>query len=149
MTQELILMTDVEGIGAAGTVVKVADGYARNHLIPHKLAAPVSGAAMRQLEKKQKQSEEQRKTEIEKARTVAAAVEKASCTITAKVGENDKMFGSVTTADIAESLAKQGIQLDKRCILLDEPIRELGVYTIKTRLHAEVETPLKVWVVEE
>ncbi len=149
MTQELILMADVEGLGVAGAVVKVADGYARNHLIPHKLAAPVSGAAMKQIEKKRKQREEAQKEEVEKARALATMLEKASCTITAKVGENEKMFGSVTAADIAESLAKQKIAIDKRIIQLDEAIRELGVYTIKISLHADVEASLKVWVVEE
>ena len=149
MTSELILMADVEGLGPAGTVVKVADGYARNHLLPRKLAAPVSRAATKQLEKKRQQREMLVEQEIETARALAASMEQASCTIPVRVGENEKLFGSVTSADICEALAKLNIEVDKHNILLDEPIRELGVYTVKIKLHPEVETSLKVWVVEE
>lgn len=149
MTVELILMTDVDGLGPEGTIVKVADGYARNYLVPNKLAAPVGHAAMKRLEKSRQQRDAHLKKELETARALASAIEQASCTIPVKVGENEKLFGSVTAGDIAEALKTQNIELDKHKINLDEPIRELGVYTVKIKLHAEVEASLKVWVVGE
>ena len=148
MTSELILMADVEGLGQAGTVVKVADGYARNHLIPHKLAAPVSRQAMRQLEKNRQEREALLKKDLEAARALAASIEQASCTIAVKA-ENEKLFGSVTAGDISKALAEQNIAVDKRDVSLDEPIRELGIYSVKIKTHAEVEATLKVWVVEK
>lgn len=150
MTLELILMANVEGLGTAGTVVNVADGYARNYLIPRKLAAPVSRAAMKQLEKQREQREINAKKDLEAAQALAASIEQLSCTIAVKVGQNEKLFGSVTSADIAESLAAQNIKIDKHDIHIDdEPVRELGIYTARIKLHAEVEASLKVWVVEE
>lgn len=149
MTSELILMADVKGLGSAGAIVKVADGYARNYLIPHKLAAPVTAKALRQLEKNRQQREALLKQEQEAAQELAASIEQASCTIAVKVGENGKLFGAVTAADISEALVRQNLQVDKHRVCLDEPIRDLGVYTIKIKLHAAVEASLKVWVVEE
>jgi len=149
MTKELILMADVEGLGLEGETVKVSEGYARNHLIPRKLAVPITSAALKRLEKNKLEREARHLKELESARSLALAIEKISCTITAKVGENDKLFGSVTTSDIIASLKQQGIELDKRKIQMAEPIRELGVFTVKIKLHPQVEAALKVWVVGE
>jgi len=149
MPKELILMSDVEGLGQQGTIVKVADGYARNYLIPRKLAAPVNHAALKRLEKNRLEHETQEKKDIESAQALADTIEKISCTIPVKVGENDKLFGSVTAGEIAEALSSQNIKLDKQQIHLYEPIRELGVYTIKIKTHPQVEASLKVWVVGE
>jgi len=149
MTKELILMSDVEGLGLEGEVVKVSEGYARNFLLPKKLAVAVTQAALKKLEKNKLEREARHKKELESAQALAAAIEKASCTIAVKVGESDKLFGSVGAHDIAAALKQQGIELDKRKILLNDPIRELGVYPVKIKLHAQVETFLKVWVVGE
>ena len=149
MAKELILMADIEGLGLEGETVKVSEGYARNYLIPRKLAVPITSAALKRLEKNKLEREARHLKELEAAQALALTLEKISCTITAKVGENDKLFGSVTTADIIASLKQQGIELDKRKILMAEPIRELGVFPVKIRLHPQVEPSLKVWVVGE
>ena len=149
MAIELILTENVEGLGAEGDVVRVAEGYARNYLLPRKLAAPVTEAARRQLQARRKTREEQNTKELEKARALAAAVEQASCTLTVKTGEGGKLFGSVTAADIAATLKAQGLELDKHQIALAEPLRELGVFNVAVKVHPEVSATLKVWVVEE
>lgn len=149
MTKELILMADIEGLGLEGETVKVSEGYARNYLIPRKLAVLVTSAALKRLEKNRLEREARHLKELEVAQSLALTLEKISCTITAKVGENDKLFGSVTTADILNSLKQQGIELDKRKIQMAEPIRELGVFPVKIKLHPQVEASLKVWVVGE
>ncbi len=149
MTKELVLMADIEGLGLEGEPVKVSDGYARNYLIPRKLGAPITKSALKRLEKNKLEREARHLKELESARTLAAAIEKISCTITAKVGESDKLFGSVTAGDILAFLKQQGIELDKRKLQLAEPIRELGVFPVKIKLHPQVEATLKVWVVGE
>ena len=149
MAVEVLLMADVENLGAEGEVVRVADGYARNYLLPRKLAAPVTDATRRMLAKKQKVRETQRQAETVAARELAGQIEKNSYTIVVKVGAEDKLFGSVTAADIADSLKQQGFDVDKRKIALDDPIRELGVYDVKVKLLPEVEATMKVWIVQE
>ena len=149
MALELILMADVEGLGLEGQTVNVTEGYARNYLLPRKLAVPISHAALKRLEKNRLARESRQQNERAAAQALAQALEQVSCTITVKVGENDKLFGSVNANDIAEALKAQKIELDRRKINLAEPIRELGVYTVKVKLHPEVEASLKVWVVGE
>ncbi|MDO9543233.1 MAG: 50S ribosomal protein L9 [Kiritimatiellia bacterium] len=149
MTKELILMADIEGLGLEGETVKVSEGYARNYLIPRKLAVLITSAALKRLEKNRLEREARHLKELESAQSLALTLEKISCTITAKVGENGKLFGSVTAADIIAALKQQGIELDKRKILMTEPIRELGVFPVKIRLNPQVEASLKVWVVGE
>jgi len=149
MAREFILMQDIEGLGSEGDVVRVADGYARNYLLPRKLAAPVTEATRRQVEKKRREREERLAKERDAARQLAARIEQISCTIAVKAGEEGKMFGSVTAADIAASLKSQGIEVEKQQIELAEPIRELGVFNVVVRLQPEVQAALKIWVVEE
>lgn len=149
MARELILMADVDGIGLEGQTVKVSEGYARNYLLPRKLAVPISNAALKRLEKNRQEREARQQSERVAAQTLAQAIEQVSCTIAMKVGENDKLFGSVHVSDIAEALKAQKIEIDRRKIHLNEPIHELGVYTVKVKLHPEVEASLKVWVVGE
>ncbi len=149
MAIELILTESVEGLGVEGDVVRVAEGYARNYLLPRKLAAPVTEAARRRLETRRRAREEQQKQELEKARALVAALEQASCTIAVKTGAEGKLFGSVTAGDIVGALKAQGLELDKRQIELPEPLRELGVFNLPVRIHPEVQATLKVWIVEE
>lgn len=149
MTKELILLADITDLGLEGDIVKVADGYARNHLIPHKLAVPVNKAAFRRLEKSKQEREARQKNDIDTAQELGAKLEQVSCTITVKVGENDKIFGSIHTNDIVKAFQEQGFELDRHNLQLDQPIRELGVYTVKIKLHPQVEASLKVWIVGE
>lgn len=149
MSIEMILMQDVKDLGTAGQIVKVADGYARNFLVPNKMAALVTEGNRRQLAKLQTQREIVRKATKEKDLDTAAAIQKGSYTIPVKVGEGDKLFGSVTSGDILKLLAAQGFELDKHAIELEQPIKELGAYDVTVKVGAEVETLIKVWVVQE
>ena len=149
MSTEVILMADVPGLGAEGEVVKVHEGYARNFLLPKSLAAPVTGATRRVLEKKRKEREAQVAQDRDAAQALAKTIEQVSCTITVKAGGEGKLFGSVTANDIAEALKAQGVVLERRLIELAEPIRELGVFNVPVKLHPEVQAVLKIWVVEE
>jgi large subunit ribosomal protein L9 len=149
MSAEVLLMTDVKDLGAEGDIVTVADGFARNYLLPRKLAAPVTEATRRRLEKIRREREDVRKAELEEGRALAAKLEGISLTIAVKVSEADKMFGSVSVADLASLLEEQGFSIDRNNVLLDAPIKDLGVYTVKIKVHPEVESSVKVWVVEE
>lgn len=149
MALEVILMQDVKDLGTEGQVVRVSEGYARNFLIPRKLAAPVTEATRRRLAKLQQQRESERKQAVEKAKEMVSRLEKASCTIPMRVGEGEKLFGSVTSADIVKALASQGFEIDKHAVQLESPIRELGVFEVKIKLLADVEALIKVWVVQE
>jgi large subunit ribosomal protein L9 len=150
MSKELLLIATVPDLGAEGDVVTVADGFARNYLLPRKLAAPVTEGTRRQLAKMQKEREVKRKAEVGTARTIASALSQASVTLSAKTtGEGGHLYGSVGAADIVTALADQGIKLDKSAIELEHPIKELGCFDVKVKLHADVEASVKVWVVEE
>ena len=149
MSKEVLLMSNVPGLGSEGDVVTVSDGYARNCLLPQKLAAPVSGATKKQLAKMREQREAKHQAELAGARAMAQKLASVSCTIPVKTGDDDKMFGSVTAAHIAEALKGQGIELDKHSLLIEAPIKELNVYNVKVKLHPEVEASIKVWVVKE
>jgi large subunit ribosomal protein L9 len=149
MAVEVLLMQDVKDLGSEGQVVRVTEGYARNFLIPRKLAAPVTDATRRQLAKLQQAREAERKAAVEKARARGAEIAKLSYTISMKVGEGEKLFGSVTAGDIVKAVAAQGFEIDKHAVELENPIKELGVYEVKVKVHPEVETPIKVWVVQE
>lgn len=149
MAVEVLLMTDVEDLGKEGDVVQVADGYARNYLCPRKLAAPLTRAARARLEKIRRDRERTQQEQLASAREGAAALAGASCTIAVKTGEDGKLYGSVTVADVAEALNGQGFGVDRRQILMEGPIRELGVFEVAVRLHADIQVPVKVWVVEE
>jgi large subunit ribosomal protein L9 len=149
MAIEVILMSNVQGLGTEGEVVRVAEGYARNFLLPKKLAAAVTDATRRQLEKKRKEREAQLAVERAEAEALAAKIAQVSCTITVKTGEEGKLFGSVTAGHIAESLKGQGVEIAKAQIELPDAIRELGVFNVPVNLKAGIQTTVKVWVVEE
>ena len=149
MAVQVMLVADVKDIGSEGDVVSVSEGYARNCLFPRNLAAPVTSATKKRLEKIRRVRDEKRKAETEALRVIAEKLGQASCTITVKVGETDKMFGSVTAADIVAVLKTQGFDLDKNQLKLDGPIKALGVFEVPVQLNAEVSATVKVWVVEE
>ena len=146
---QLILRTDVELLGKRGEVVNVAPGYGRNYLLPKGLAYEYSQANIKRVEKERKVIEVKQVKERDEARELAGRIGGVSCTIVRKVGESETLYGSVTNADVAESLHKEGFSIDKRKILLEEPIKTLGIYTVPIRLHPEVTAELKVWVVKE
>jgi large subunit ribosomal protein L9 len=146
---KIILRADIDRLGKLGEVVNVAPGYARNYLIPKKLAYQATGGNLKRIEFEKHRAAQQAEREVEECRKLAEKIKDLSLTFQVKVGEEDKLYGSVTVADIAEEAAKQGFEIDRRRILLEEPIKQLGVYTIQVRLHPEVNTELKVWVVKE
>ncbi|MBA4389241.1 MAG: 50S ribosomal protein L9 [Verrucomicrobia bacterium] len=150
MAIEVLLMSDVPNLGSEGEIVHVAEGHARNYLFPRKLAAPASDAMKKQLEKMRKNREEEKKAKVEAAQEMAKRLDKVSITISAKTGDDGKLFGSVPAAQILDALKDQGFgSVDKKDVELDQPIKELGVFEIKIRLHPEVHGTVKVWVVEE
>jgi large subunit ribosomal protein L9 len=149
MAIEVLLMNDVKDLGQEGEVVRVAEGFARNYLFPKKLAAPVTEATRRKLAKLRLDREATRKLALDAARDMAKRLEGVSVTIPVKTTGGEKLYGAVHAADILEALKGQGIAVDRDCVQLPEPIKALGVYDLKLKLHAEVESPLKVWIVEE
>ncbi|HEX72742.1 MAG TPA: 50S ribosomal protein L9 [Candidatus Hydrogenedentes bacterium] len=143
---KVILCEDVENLGAMGSTVKVADGYARNYLIPRKLAVSADSASAKQIEHELaiiRRREEQRREELRQA---AAKIEGITVDIKMRAGEEDKLFGSVTNAMIAEKLAEMGHQIERKMIHLEEPIKTLGIFTVPVRFMGGIEAQVKVWV---
>ena len=146
---DVILRSDVTHRGKAGDVVKVKDGYARNFLIPRGLAYHATEGSKRQVASEAKRREGHVAAEQATAEALAAKLAAVELNFTAKAGEGERLFGSVTTADISEKLAEQGFPIDKRTIELEEPIRMVGVYRVPIRLHPAVRAEIRVWVVKE
>lgn len=145
----VILTEDVESLGSAGDLVKVKDGFARNYLIPGGKAMVATTQNVKLLEH-QKQLVQARLNKLKReAELLARKIEEVSCTVAKQAGEEDKIFGAVTAADIQGSLAHEGIEIDRRKIQLDEPLKSLGIFTVPVKLHQEVTAQLKVWVVKE
>jgi len=146
---EVILNKDVDKIGKAGTVVKVKDGFARNFLIPSGSALPVTPGNLKKLE----QDKLKNTLQLEKARKEAEAIrerlENISLTISVLTKEEDKLYGSITSQDIAEALKEEGVEIDKNAIMLDEPAKSLGIYEIPVKLHPEIIAKIKVWIVKK
>lgn len=145
---EVILTQDVPTLGTQGAVVTVKDGYARNFLLPRGLAAPATAAAQRVVEQLRRRTEAEAATALAQAQALAQQLATVSCTISATVGEQEKLHGSVTAADIAQALQEHGVVLDKRQVDLDAPIHQLGVYRVSVRLHPQVQATVKVWIVK-
>jgi large subunit ribosomal protein L9 len=146
---KLLLRQDYESLGVAGDVVNVKPGFARNFLIPKGFAMLATGKNVKRYENDLKQMYWLEEKEKRQSEELAKTLENVSCTITVQVGEEDKMFGSVTSQNITEALEAQGYTIDKRKILLEEPIKSLGIYSIPIKLHTDVEAKVKVWVVKE
>ena len=146
---KIILRDDVEQLGRCGEVVSVKDGFARNYLIPRKLAIPATTGNLRSIDEVSRQRDQRDRKRLRGAERIKHRLEKISCTAEVQVGEEDKVFGSVTTAHIAELLAEQGFQIDRRDILLEEPLKALGVYTVDVKLERDMVGRLKVWVVKK
>lgn len=146
---EIILRQDYQGLGKTGEKLKVKDGFARNFLLPKGIAYMASDANLRRFENDQTQQSWRQARDRKKADELARKLESVSCTISVQVGEEDKLFGSVTSQNIADALAAQGYEVDKRKIILEEPIKSLGIYTVPIKIQSEVEATIKVWVVKE
>ena len=146
---EVILREHVDNVGRRGEIVKVADGYARNYLLPRKLALPVTPGNLKHIERERTRFEARESEERQGAEAVATRLAGVDITITRKVGETEALYGSVTTADIAESLAAHGFDVDKHKIQLHEPIKRVGEYDVPIKLHREVVIPVTVKVVAE
>ena len=145
----VILRTDVADLGGAGDVVDVKPGYARNYLIPQGLAYSADEGNVRRLESERQEAQVSMDRQKDRAEGLAAELEGRSVSFKVKAGEEGKLFGSVTTVDIAEQLASEGVTIDRRDIIMEEPIKELGVFRVPVRLHADVRPELTVWVVAE
>ena len=146
---KVILRQDYSQLGKIGDVVEVKLGFARNFLIPRKIAYEATESSLRMLEEEKKQNERRTAKEQKTAQGVSDQLAKTSVTIKMKVGEDDKLFGSVTSQMIAESLVEKGVTLDKRMIALEEPIKALGIYDVAVKLPHGVPGKVKVWVVRE
>ncbi|HWG58275.1 MAG TPA: 50S ribosomal protein L9 [Candidatus Acidoferrales bacterium] len=143
---QIILQEDVEKLGNRGELVEVAEGYARNFLLPRKLALEASPGNMKRLEKMRAAFAKKEATEKGAAQKLSELLATVSLTVSRKAGENDQLFGSVTAADVAEGLAAQGFTIDKRKIALTEPIKAIGEYEIPVKLHREIASSIKLTV---
>lgn len=146
---QVILRSDVDSLGRAGDLVDVKPGYARNYLIPQGLALEASAGNRRHYEELRRQSSRTAAREKDHAEELAVELEGLSLTFSARAGEEGRLFGSVTNADIVGELEKLGHDIDRRDIMLEEPIKELGVFRVAVDLHAEVRPELRIWVVAE
>jgi large subunit ribosomal protein L9 len=146
---QVILRDRIENLGDAGDVVDVKPGYGRNYLIPRGLAYEASPANVRRMEAERAAQGRKEAETLGEARQQASRLEGVSLTFNARAGQEGKLFGSITNGDIADKLAEQGIQIDRRQIELDEPIKSLGVHSVPVRLHPQVQPEIKVWVIAE
>ena len=148
---KVILRQDVPELGQSGDIVTVKPGYARNFLLPKGMAYEATGANIKQLEEEKRRGEARSKQQYLEARRRASQLENVSLTFHANAGEEGKLFGSITSADIAERLKEQNLdfEIDKRDIELDEPLKSLGVYNVAVRLHSEVKPEIKIWVIKQ
>ncbi|MBI2871495.1 MAG: 50S ribosomal protein L9 [Candidatus Omnitrophica bacterium] len=146
---EILLLKDVEKVGKAGERVQASDGFARNYLMAQRLAVEVTPGQVKMLERKRLAGEARQKRALEEAQKLARRLSSMSVTVAQKAGPDDKLFGSLTTADIAQALQQEGLSIDRKDILIPEPIKKLGVYTVEVKLHPDAAGKLKVWVVKQ
>lgn len=143
----VILKDEVYNLGDAGDIVKVAAGYARNFLLPRGLAIPASEGSLRELEHQKRVAEAIRRKQLSGAKELAVKLENSAISIRREAGADDKLFGSVNNRDIADALAAEGVELDRRSIQLADPIRSIGLFTVPIRLHREVTASVRVYVI--
>lgn len=146
---QVILLEDVKALGKKGQIVNVNDGYARNFILPKKLGVEANGKNMNDLKLQKANEEKVKKEQLEQAQAFAKQVEAAVVNVTIKSGEGGKTFGSVSTKEIAAAAEKAGLKLDKKKMMLDEPIRSLGTHIIQVKLHKDVTAKLTVKVSEQ
>ena len=146
---KVVLQKDFEGLGRIGDVVKVSNGYGFNFLIPRGIAVLADEGNVRHLAHLKRLAEQKRKQMLKDAQVQADRLNGMAISLRRKAGEEDKLFGSVTNRDIAEALAAEGVEVDRRAIVLDEPIKTIGVFSVPVRVHTDVEARLKVYVIRE
>jgi large subunit ribosomal protein L9 len=146
---EIILRQAIENLGNPGDVVTVKNGYARNYLLPHGLAYEATPGNLKRIAQERDRLEAAESARVSSAQELAQRLEEVQLTFSARVGEEGKLFGSVTSADIAEQLHAQGFQVERRLIDLHEPIKALGVYRVPVKLHADVKPEIRVWVIKQ
>jgi large subunit ribosomal protein L9 len=146
---KVILRKNFDQLGKVGDTISVKDGYARNFLIPRQIAYQATKGNIIALEEEKKQIQKKDAKELDAAQTLAVNIEKVSVTIPVTVGEEDKIFGTVTTQMIADSLKEKGFDIDKRKIEITEPIKSLGIYSVTVKIHPSVTATVKTWVVRD
>ena len=146
---ELILLKDVEKVGRKGEVVRVRDGYARNFLIPKKLAYLATPANLKRIEQQEKNRKLKYEQEKQEAVDLAEKLSKASCTVSVEVNDLDKLYGAISETDIAKALEAEGFTVDKKAIIIENPIEELGIFEIGVNLHSEVTANIRLWVTKK
>jgi len=146
---KVILIQDVKKLGVVGDEVSVSDGYARNFLLPRKMALEATKSAMALVESKKKEKQRIEQKLKEEALQIAEKIKNLSCTIAVEAGEGDKLFGSVTSEMVADCLKAEGFEIDKKKIVLDDSIKSLGVYNIEVKLHADVKPQVRIWVIKK
>ncbi len=146
---EIILLKEVEKIGKAGEVLKVSDGFARNFLIPKGLAVVSTVKNLKRIEHQNQIKEKEAQKEKKEAEELANKIKGLSCTVAVETNENDNLYGSVTEGDISQALEVEGYKIDKKNIILEKPIEELGIFDIEIKLHPEVATKIKLWVTKK
>ncbi len=146
---KVILRDDITGLGGCGEVVEVKDGHARNYLIPKNLAIKATKSTLKAIEEIRRQKRARDNKKMRTMELLAKRIEKISCTAAVAVGDEDKIFGSVTSQTIADLLKEKGFEIDRKKISLEEPIKALGVYSIPIKLDSEVTARLKLWVVKK
>ncbi len=146
---KVILREDMDSLGKCGDIVEVKNGYGRNYLLPRNLAIPATKGNLKSIGEVTIQKELRDKKYRREAERIKDRIEKISCTAEVNVGEEDKMFGSITSSIIVDLLKKEGVEVDRRKIMLDEPIKNLGVYTVPVKIAPDVVANLKLWVVKK
>lgn len=146
---KVILIEDVKSIGSMGDIIDVKDGFARNFLFPEKLAKEAVNSNLKIIDALKKKKLAVLAKEKKEAEEIKEKISALSCTISVEAGEDDKLFGSVTSQDISHAFELEGIAVEKKKIILEEPIKKLGVYNISVKLHPEVTAEAKVWVVKK
>jgi large subunit ribosomal protein L9 len=146
---EVILTKDVPNVGKSGAVIKVKDGYARNYLFPRNIAFPATPENLKRIEQIQKKQQAQYEVQKKEAEQLADKLSKVSCTVAVEVNDLEKMYGSVSEPEIVRALEVEGFNIDKRNVILDNPIEELGIFDVNVKLHPEVTAKVRVWVTKK
>lgn len=146
---KVILTQTIDRLGRAGDCINVKDGFARNYLLPKNMAKEATPGNIKALESLKKKQALEDSAKLNEARALAERIQNLSITISAKAGEEEKLFGAVTVDMISKALEAEGISIDKKDIIVDEPIKKLGVYQVGAKVHPEVKATLRVWIVKE
>lgn len=146
---KVILTEDIDRLGKIGDVVTVKEGFARNFLIPKNKARPATPGNMKALESVRKKEASEAAKQVEAARALASRISNISLTISVQAGDEEKLFGSVTADTVSDSLKEEGIEIDKKDIVIEEPIKKLGVYQVTIKVHPEVKASLRLWIVKK